>query len=181
MLAVLSYVLPLLLSLLSFPAVQPIALIMKIEASWNDLPLLVKQMENVNGTHRITQCENAIAHYSKIKGYHCRRRAELTFCIVTWWWFNQLLSFTSHPGACRFRRCRWMKKSRGSVGEEKKRKAGEKKTCLSLWVFFFRRIMQIFQSNKASRKKLHQIEVSKRVKMSGDIFKEQTPLMPNEE
>lgn len=62
---------------------RQIALIMKIEASWNDLPLLVKQMEHVNGTHRITQCKNAIAHYSKIKGYHCRRRAELTFCIVT--------------------------------------------------------------------------------------------------
>lgn len=64
-------------------AVQPIALIAKIEAGWNDLPLLVKQMEHANGTHRITRCKSAIAHYFKIKGYHCRRRAELTFCAAT--------------------------------------------------------------------------------------------------
>lgn len=64
-------------------AVQPIALIAKIEAGWNDLPLLVKQMEHANGTHRITRCKSAIAHYFKIKGYHCRRQAELTFCAAT--------------------------------------------------------------------------------------------------
>lgn len=127
---------------------------MKIEASWNDLPLLVKQMERVNGTHRITQCKNVIAHYSKIKGYHCRRGAELTFCIVTWWWFNQVLSFTSHPGACRFRRCCWMKKLRGSVAEGKKKKRGNKPS-LSLFLFGdMNRAMQIFQSNKESRKSL---------------------------
>lgn len=74
------------LPLPSFPsslAVEPIALIAKIEAGWNDLPLLVKQMEHANGTHRITQCKSAIAHYFKIKGYHCRRQAELTFCAAT--------------------------------------------------------------------------------------------------
>lgn len=74
---------PLSPSFLLFPAVQPIALIAEIEAGWNDLPLLVKQMEHANGTHRITRCKSAIAHYFKIKGYHCRRRAELTFCAAT--------------------------------------------------------------------------------------------------
>lgn len=64
-------------------AVQPIALIAEIEVGWNDLPLLVKQMEHANGTHRITRCKSAIAHYFKIKGYHCRRQAELTFCAAT--------------------------------------------------------------------------------------------------
>lgn len=74
------------LALPPFPcslAVPPIALIAEIEAGWNDLPLLVKQMEHANGTHRITRCKSAIAHYFKIKGYHCRRQAELTFCAAT--------------------------------------------------------------------------------------------------
>lgn len=134
LLSVLLHVLPLLLCLLSFPAVQPIALMMKIGASWNDLPLLVKQMEPVNGTHRITQCKNAIAHYSKIKGYHCRRQAELTFCIVTWWWFNQVLSFTSHPSACRFCRCHQMKNSGGSAREAEKREKKKRKAFLYYFV-----------------------------------------------
>ena len=50
-------------------AVQPIALIAEIETGWNDSPLLVEQMGHANGTHRITRCKNAIAHYFKIKGY----------------------------------------------------------------------------------------------------------------
>lgn len=145
-------VLLLLLSLLSFPAAQPVALIMKIEASWNDLPLLVKQMEHVNGTHRITQWKNATAHYLKIKGYHCRQQAELTFCIVAWWWFNQLLSFTSHPSACRFRRCRWTKKSHRSVGEEKERKGGKNDIPVISFSTDMNRVMQILQIKKASRK-----------------------------
>lgn len=62
---------------------QPIALIARREAGWNDLPLLVKQMEHPNGTHRIIRCKSAIAHYFKIKGYHSRRQAELTFCAAT--------------------------------------------------------------------------------------------------
>lgn len=84
----------------SAPRAQPTALIAEIWEERNDSPLLVKQMERANRTHRITQCKSAIAHYVRIKGYHCRRWAELTFCAATWW-FNQLLSFASHPRACR--------------------------------------------------------------------------------
>lgn len=84
----------------SAPRAQPSALIAEIWEERNDSPLLVKQMERANRTHRITQCKSAIAHYVRIKGYHCRRWAELTFCAATWW-FNQLLSFASHPRVCR--------------------------------------------------------------------------------
>lgn len=65
----------------------------------------VKHMERDYGTHHITQYKSAIVHYFKIRENHCRQQAELTFCAVTWWWFNELLSFTSHSCSCRFCRC----------------------------------------------------------------------------
>lgn len=71
----------------------PTALNSEEQAPWSGSPFPARQMERANGTHCITRCKSAIAHYFRIKGYHWGRGAELTFCATTWWWFNQLLSF----------------------------------------------------------------------------------------
>ena len=66
-----------------------------------------------------------------------------------------------------------MKKSRRSLGEEKKRKVGRKETFLSL--LFCRdmnRARQIFLSYGASIKKLNQIEINKSMRMSSDVLSE---------